>query len=305
MNPAAITASVADRLARLAKEQRRDHSFILARYGIERLLWRLSRSSFSTEFVVKGATLLLLWYGKQTRPTRDLDLLGSGSSNPDRLAELFRGLCAIDGAAVDGLVFDPESVSASRIKEDQEYEGVRLRMRASLGRTRIDIQVDVGFGDAVTPAPRKAVFPTLLDQPAPEVLVYPAATVMAEKLQAIVDLGFRTTRMKDYYDLALLLETNAAPEPLVRDAIRSTFARRRTPLPEGIPLGLSEEFAKDATKQKQWKAFQSRLQLDDERSLEEIVATLRARTMPLLASLSQGQRPGQELDVDGGDQVSG
>jgi predicted nucleotidyltransferase component of viral defense system len=277
-----ITASVADHLVRLAKEHRRDHAFILVRYGIERLLWRLSQTPFSTEFVVKGGTLLLLWYGNQTRPKRDLDLLGRGTPDPGRLATLFRSLCAIDAAVVDGLVFDPESVVASRIKEDQEYEGVRLRMRASLGRTRIDIQVDVGFGDEITPPPIKAIFPTLLGQPAPEVLVYPSATVIAEKLHAIVDLGFRSTRMKDYFDLTLLLESNVVPEPLLAEAIRSTFARRRTPLPSDVPAGLSEEFGSDAEKQKQWRAFQSRLQLDDERPLEEIVAILRSRVLHLL-----------------------
>jgi len=282
-----IAASVADRLARVAKAQRQDHSFVLARYGIERLLWRLSQMPFADEFIVKGATLFLLWRGDQTRPTRDLDLLGTGSPDPQRLIGTFRTLCAFDAESVDGLVFDADSVTATRIKDGEEYEGVRLRLRAGLGRTRIDIQIDVGFGDAVTPPATKAVFPTLLDQPAPEVWVYPAATAMAEKLQAIVDLGIRTSRMKDFYDLLVLLEEDAVPAAQLEAAIRATFARRHTPIPTGIPLGLSDEFAQDPGKQKQWMAFQKRLQLEDGRSLGEVIANLQARILPRLAAILQ------------------
>jgi predicted nucleotidyltransferase component of viral defense system len=282
-----IAASVADRLVRLAKEQRRDHSFVLARYGIERLLWRLSQMPFVDEFIVKGATLFLLWRGDQTRPTRDLDLLGKGSPDPGRLIGMFRSLCVLDAESVDGLVFDPDSIVASRIKEEEEYEGVRLRLRALLGRTRIDIQIDIGFGDAVTPPATKSVFPTLLDQPAPNVLVYPAATVIAEKLQAIVDLGMRTSRMKDFYDLLLLLETDATSSALLEEAIAATFARRRTPIPTGIPLGLSDEFAQDLGKQKQWKAFQNRLKLEDERTLAEVISSLQIKVLPILAAILQ------------------
>lgn len=284
MSSVGFTASVADRLVRLAKEQRRDHSFVLARYGIERLLWRLSRMPFADEFIVKGATLFLLWRGDQTRPTKDLDLLGKGSPEPERLVGLFRSLCAFDAASIDGLVFDPDSVTASRIKEDDEYEGVRLRLRAGLGRTRINIQIDVGFGDAVTPAPVKAMFPTLLDQPAPDVWVYPAATVVAEKLQAIVDLGIRTSRMKDFYDLLLLLEMQAATAMQLEEAIEATFARRRTPIPNGIPIGLSEDFSSDPAKQSQWKAFRKRLRLEDS-SLTDVVANLRTMVLPLFESI--------------------
>lgn len=292
MSSGGIAASVADRLVRLAKEQRRDHSFVLARYGIERLLWRLSRMPFSDDFIVKGATLFLLWRGDQTRPTKDLDLLGKGSPEPERLVGLFRSLCALDAASVDGLVFDSGSVMASRIKEEDEYEGVRLRLRALLGRTRIDIQIDVGFGDAVTPAPAKAMFPTLLGQPAPDVWVYPAATVVAEKLQAIVDLGIRTSRMKDFHDLLVLLKMQVATASQLEEAIEATFARRRTPIPSGIPVGLSEDFSSDPAKRSQWNAFRKRLRLEEERSLTEVVADLRAKVLPLFEGIRRRRSEG-------------
>ena len=285
MNTEGLAASVADRLARLAKAQRRDHSFVLVRYGIERLLWRLSQSPLSEEFIVKGATLFVLWRGDQTRPTRDLDLLGRGSSDPQRIAEMFRTLCVMDASSVDGLVFDPDSVTASRIKDEEEYEGVRLRLRASLGRTRIDIQVDVGFGDAVTPPASKAVFPTLLDHPSPNVWVYPPATAMAEKLQAIVGLGMRTSRMKDFHDLLVLLEADAASAEDLEAAIRATFDRRRTPIPIEIPVGLSDEFARDPGKQKQWAAFQKRIQVEYPRSLEEVIARLQTMVIPRFSAI--------------------
>lgn len=202
-------ASIADRLVRLSKERRLDHSFVLVRYGIERLLWRISSSAFADDFVLKGANLFAVWWEDDRRPTRDLDLLGQGTPDPARLAGIFRALCAQDTSLRDGLVFDPATVVAERIRAEEEYEGVRVRLRATLLRTRIDVQVDIGFGDAVTPLPERKPFPTLLGGVAPVLRVYPLETAFAEKLQALVELGVRNSRLKDYHDMLAILESKS------------------------------------------------------------------------------------------------
>lgn len=278
-------ASIAARLASIARTQGRDHSFILTRYGIERLLWRLSRADFCDDFVVKGAMLFLLWDPASGRPTRDLDLLGRGDPSQERIRAMFLELCAEDTVSHDGLVFHPDSVTASRIKEDDEYEGVRIRMLATLEKTRIDIQIDVGFGDAVVPAPVRSTFPTLLGMSAPEIQAYPQEVVVAEKFHAIVHLAGRNTRMKDFHDLRVLLESGRVDGALLAEAIASTFQRRGTPIPQAIPVGLTTEFARDSDRIRQWNAFYKRLGIERTHSLEETVDVIRSRLVPIVAEM--------------------
>lgn len=268
-------ASIAARLAAIARTQGRDHSFILSRYGIERLLWRLSQAKCRDDFIVKGATLFLLWAPDSSRPTRDLDLLGRGDPSQERIGSLFQQLCEDDTSTKDGLVFHAESVSTSRIKDDDEYQGVRVRLLATLERTRIDIQIDVGFGDAVVPAPIRSIFPTLLGMPAPEIQAYPPEVVVAEKLHAIVYLAERNTRMKDFHDLRILLESARIDPDALTAAIIATFQRRGTPLPQEIPLGLRTEFGRDASRIRQWNAFHKRLGIEQLHTLEETVEAIR------------------------------
>lgn len=277
-------ASIAARLAAIARKQGRDHSFILSRYGIERLLWRLSQAQCRDDFIVKGATLFLLWNPDSGRPTRDLDLLGRGDPSLERIGSLFLQLCSADTSSQDGLVFHPGSVATSRIKEAEEYEGVRVRMLATLERTRIDIQVDVGFGDAVVPAPIRSIFPTLLGMPAPEIQAYPPEVVVAEKLHAIVHLAERNTRMKDFYDLRVLLESARLDNQALTKAIGSTFQRRGTPVPQEIPAGMRTEFARDASRMRQWSAFHKRSGIEQLHTLEETVGAIRLHLGALFGS---------------------
>jgi hypothetical protein len=208
--------------------------------------------------VLKGAMLFVVWDGTPHRPTRDVDFLGSGESTPDAVADAFRAACAVD-AEPDGLTFDPLAVRAEPIRDRQEYGGVRVTLAALLGTARIPLQVDVGFGDAVTPAPAWATFPPLLpDLPAPRVRAYPAETVVAEKLQAAVALGIANTRLKDFYDLWLLAGTREFDGEVLARAIGATFLRRGTPLPATPPTALRSEFTRDPEKQQQWRAFLSR-----------------------------------------------
>jgi predicted nucleotidyltransferase component of viral defense system len=195
--------SVRDRLLRLAKQRGEEFNFVLLRYGLERLIYRLSRSIHAGNFVLKGALLFTVWSKHPHRATKDLDLLGFGSSNLERVAEMFRTVCTTD-VEDDGVRFDARSVAAKPIKEDAEYEGVRVTLEGHLGTAKLNIQVDVGFGDAVTPEPQIIEFPTLLPGPAPRVHAYPPEAVVAEKLHAMVNLGMTNSRMKDFFDIWFL-----------------------------------------------------------------------------------------------------
>lgn len=227
---------------------------MLTRYGVERLLYRLGRTSEGQRFVLKGAVLFYLWDGAPHRPTRDVDFLAYGDVSHAAMLVAFRAICSAD-VEPDGLTFLSDSISVEPIRDRQEYGGIRVILVAMLGTARIPLQIDIGVGDAVTPDPRVATFPTLLDFPAPRVRAYPAETVVAEKFQAMVALGIANTRMKDFYDVWLLSETRRFDGVTLASAIAATFARRGTPLPVDTPLALSEQFAHDPAKQAQWRAF--------------------------------------------------
>ncbi len=252
--PANVAASVQQRLLNRTRHQKQDYQVLLTHYILERFLYRLSRSPHQDRFVVKGAMLFLLWEGEFHRTTRDLDLLAFGSSEIAPLEATVREICT---AAVeeDGVVFHPETLRGRAIREDQIYDGVRVTVETQLGSARIPLQIDIGFGDTIIPAPKKEAFPVLLDFPAPTLPVYPKETVVAEKFQAMVELGITNSRMKDFYDLWYLSNHFAFDGPTLVWAITATFERRGTPPPSERPLALTDEFAEDPTKQTQWKAF--------------------------------------------------
>jgi hypothetical protein len=244
-----------------AKARGEDFNLILTRYAIERFLYRLSLAPARDTFWLKGALLFDLWFDVPHRPTRDADFLGFGPIDIEALATTVREICNI--AVEDGMTFDPDSIMVEEIREEARYGGLRVRLVARLGNARNTVQLDVGYGDAVTPGPEEAVYPTLLDdQPAPRLRVYPRAAVAAEKLEAIVSLGMANSRMKDYFDLRALAREGVLDARQLGDAIAATFQRRQTLVPENMPHGLSDEFAHDAIKQAQWKAFLSKNRLD-------------------------------------------
>lgn len=247
-------ASIHQRLLHKSRTTGEPFDSLLTRFALERLLYRMSISPFVDEFLLKGALLFVLWAGQPYRPTRDLDLLGSGDPDLDRLTDAFRKICSVPFDD-DSLQFDPSTVAARRIREDQLYEGIRVELLATLGKARINIQIDVGFGDAVTPAPQKITFPVLLDHPAPEIQAYPKETVVAEKLEALVTLGIGNSRMKDFFDLFVLAQQFPFDGPLLTRAVASTFARRGTSVPDSSPVAFTEAFAKDPAKQTQWTSF--------------------------------------------------
>lgn len=268
-NPESIRA----RLLNRARAEGVEFQQLLTRFALERLLYRLSISEHRDQFLLKGALLFNLWYSASHRPTRDVDFLGFGSDDLPRIEAVFRELCKL--AVADGIVFDPKSVRAAEIRLDANYGGVRVTLMGVLAGARCPVQADIGFGDAVTPGPEESSYPTLLaDLPAPNLRVYPKYTVIAEKFHAIVELGMENSRMKDYFDLWILLRDQTIDRPLVASAIQATFGRRQTKLPAGIPIGLSTEFASDALKISQWDAFVARNKLKAP-DLASLVAELR------------------------------
>ena len=282
-------ASIRQRLLNRARAEGEDFQALLTRYVIERLLYCLGVSPHRDRFVVKGAVLFMLWEGDLHRTTRDLDLLGFGSSAVANVERVLREVLSVE-VVDDGVVFDPGSVQAVSIRDDQAYDGVRVTARARVGNARVKVQVDVGFGDAVTPAARVATFPVLLDAPPPVLRPYPRETVVAEKLQAMVALGILNSRMKDFYDVWRLAQHDAFDGPTLAEAVRATFDRRGTALPEAVPLALTDAFANDAGKQTQWRAFVRRGRLSEDAPLAEVVVTLRAFLVPVLDAARENAR---------------
>ena len=268
-----LAASIRTRLKQRADARKQDFNLILTHYGLERLLYRLSISPLAGNYLLKGALLFSLWYDQPHRPTRDADLLGFGPDDIDTAVAAFREICAME--VEDGIAFDPASVKGSVIRKEAGYGGVRIDLLAKLDGARITLQVDIGFGDAVTPAPESVSYPVLLDDlPAPKLRSYPKYTVVAEKFHAVCLLGMANTRMKDYFDLWVLLTKGALEPTELRRAIDATFARRQLQVPDTTPSGLSHAFAQDAVKTAQWIAFLKKNRLQA-LNLMDVVTLLR------------------------------
>jgi hypothetical protein len=269
-----LAASVRARLLNIAKAEQSDFNSVLVRYALERFLYRLGKSAHADHFVLKGAMLFNLWYAMPHRPTRDVDLLGFGPSDLGSIAQAFREIVNVVGQ--DGIVFDAASVHVEEIRKNAGYAGARVIVSAELARARCKAQIDVGFGDAVTPGPVDAVYPVLIaDFAAPHLRTYPVYTVVAEKLHAMVLLGMTNSRLKDYLDLSVLLEREALDPATLAAAIAATFTRRGTTLPTVLPIGLSDEFANDQSRQALWVAFLKKNALPAV-PLTSVVTTLRA-----------------------------
>jgi predicted nucleotidyltransferase component of viral defense system len=277
-----IGASIRARLLDKAKATRQDFNLVLTRYALERLLYRLGASRHAERFLLKGALLFDLWFDIPHRPTRDADLLGFGPAEAPVLEDIFRELCATVAEPDDGIRFQAETVRAALIRKEANYGGIRITLVGRLARARCPVQVDVGFGDAVTPAPEPIEYPTILPGlPAPRLRAYPRYTVVAEKLEALVSLGIANSRMKDYFDLWVLASHTHFDGDLLTRAIGATFDRRATPIPDGEPFGLSAAFAQDSQKQTQWRAFLTRNALAS-LALADILDLLRGFLMPPL-----------------------
>ena len=278
-----LPASVKSRLHAVARDRSEELQYVLTRYAIERLLYRLSQSPHSKRFILKGATLFSGWEGGAYRQTKDLDLLGVGQNSPAALSDVFRTIAQTE-VTPDGRLFDADYVGAESIREEGIYSGVRVRLVARLGKARIPLQVDVGFGDPVTPGPVNLQIPSLLNFQAPRVRAYPPESVVAEKLETLVRLGLRTSRIKDLYDLWYAATHFAFVGSVLHLAVRNTFLARGTPMPSGPPVALTPEFALDPSKQVLWKAFATRAGIDNPRALAHLLELTRSFLLPVVLS---------------------
>ncbi len=286
--PKNIVASVQARLVQRSRDLGVEHQLTLARFGGERLLYRLSTSEFADRFILKGAALLLLWLGEPIRPTKDIDLLGAGDTSAEALQRVFMSLCGVE-APEDGLTFLAESVEAGAIREGQEYGGMRITLMAMLGNVRIPLQVDVGAGDAVVPPPEVVDYPGLLDLPRATLRTYRPETSIAEKTEAMVRLALANSRMKDFFDIYGLAENRAFDGDTLRRAMAATFARRAIEIPKASPLALTSAFAGNTQKQVQWAAFVRRTRRPDLGDLTSIIRALNGFLWPVLQAADRDE----------------
>lgn len=269
--PTNIAASIRARLLNLARRSGQPFDVLLTRFVLERLLYRLGRSRHADRFVLKGAMLLTTWLPETTRGTRDLDLLAFGDSSEQRILGIFRDIVSMDDD--DGIIYDRDTLTVGRIREELDYGGIRLRGTATLAGARIPIVIDIAFGDSIEPGVETIDYPTMLDLPSPKLRAYAPETVIAEKFQAMVALGLANSRMKDFYDLWALSKTFTFDSERLARAIRATFARRNTVVPAEKPDALTEVFATDPAKQRQWAAFVTDI-VDAPRELGQVIADI-------------------------------
>jgi predicted nucleotidyltransferase component of viral defense system len=283
-----IAASVRQRLLNQAKQDRRPFNELLQYYGMERFLYRLSQSLYAKQFVLKGGLMLRVWNASESRPTMDIDMLGRTSNDPNQIIRQMQEIIALT-VEPDGMAFDPASLVTEPITKDADYQGVRVRCLGYLDRAKVNIQLDLGFGDVVFPQPEVSMLPTLLDYPAPQLLCYSRESVIAEKFEAMLKLGALNSRMKDFYDLWLLSQQFDFDGVKLTEAIRLTLDHRETALSDSI-LPFSAEFVRD--KQVQWVALCKRL--GRERTPTEfasVVAVIREFLAPLVAALLSDVQP--------------
>ncbi|MDR8389831.1 nucleotidyl transferase AbiEii/AbiGii toxin family protein [Aliifodinibius sp. S!AR15-10] len=284
----AIAASVHQRLLNKARETKRPFNELLQYYAMEKFLLRMSRSQFAEDFVLKGALLLRTFGIAEFRPTRDIDLLKYGDHAIPEVEKVIAECCRLE-VEEDGLEFDPKSVSGQEIREQQAYQGIRISVKGKLGTARVHLQIDMGFGDVVTPEPLWVEYPTIMDEERPRLRAYTLESAIAEKYQAMVDMGIVNSRMKDYYDIYYVTEHRSFDGPQLQSAIKQTFQRRKTGIPEEVPLALTRSFYEDETKIKQWKAFIGKVSDDLVPSeLETVVARIAIFLWPVTDALSKG-----------------
>ncbi|MGD0961914.1 MAG: nucleotidyl transferase AbiEii/AbiGii toxin family protein [Methylomonas sp.] len=275
-----LAASVRGRLLNYARAKNQDFNLVLTRYAIERMLYRISISKYAEQFLLKGALLFDIWFDIPHRSTRDADFLGFGSSALPDIEQIFTEICKID--TMDGVAFQSDTVRASEIRKEANYSGARVILLGLIDGARCQVQVDIGFGDAVTPEPENAEYPIILREFAPPKLrVYPRYTVVAEKFEALTSLGIANSRMKDYFDLWVLASYSEFDGEILRQAIQATFARRKTNFSDNAPFGLTLAFVNDRQKQIQWLGFLRKNKLEA-LTLNEVVSTLTVFIMPVV-----------------------
>lgn len=249
-----IEASVRGRLQDKARKTNRPFAEILQYYGMERFLYRFAQSKYAKSFILKGALMFTVWDVPQRRTTVDIDFLARFDNQIEKIEQVIKDVCVVK-TPTDGLIFDTMTVKGQRIKEDADYEGVRVNFLGFLEKSKIPMQIDIAFGDVIIPKPSEVDYPTLLDFPSPHLKGYTFESVVAEKFEAMIKLGTLNSRMKDFYDVWLMTrQFNFEGKNLVA-AIKATFENRETPLPSGKPLFAAGIYADESVQATMWKAF--------------------------------------------------
>ena len=283
-----ISASVRGRLENVARESGRPLQELMQYFVMERFLFRLSKSPHADRFVLKGALMFRVWGTTQSRATRDIDLLARADNSTDTISAIMKDVCQ-QSVVPDGVEFLGDSVRGAVIKEDAEYSGVRVTFVAMIQNARLPMQIDVGFGDVIHPVATTITYPTMLDFEAPNLVGYPKETVIAEKFEAMVKLGQLNSRMKDFYDIFVLLRQFEFDSEDLSLAIRKTFENRDTEL-IAEPFVFSHAFRQDTTKQIQWAAFLRKSKLvDAPNSFSEVVDGIQSFLFPVLQVLTMNR----------------
>ena len=271
----------------MSKESGRSFNDLVQYYALERWLYRLSQSGHENLFILKGALMLVAWRAPILRATRDIDLLARTSNDLDGIKHIISEICQAD-LPDDGVWFDPDSVTTTRIAEDADYEGVRATFAGRLATTRLSMQIDIGFSDVVTPGTVEISYPTILDYPAPVLRAYNRETVIAEKFDAMVSLGRLNSRMKDFFDVWLLASTSDFSGADLSAAILATFRRRGTEL-TAVPQAFEDDFLFDPSKQSQWTGFLKRMRPSEAPStFSDAVTSIRVFLQPVHEALCSG-----------------
>jgi hypothetical protein len=282
-----IGASIRQRLLSKARETNRPFSELLQYFAMERFLYRLSKSPYADNFILKGALMLTVWEAPLTRPTMDIDFLGRIENSVETLVKIIREICQQE-VEPDGIAFDLTEVDAERIAEDADYEGIRIRFRGSLDTARLVIQIDIGFGDIIVPSPESMNYPTILDLPAPQLHGYSKESTIAEKFEAMVKLGILNSRMKDFFDIWLISRQFDFDGSILAKAITKTFSSRGTKIP-AEPLALTDAFAEDVAKVNQWRGFVRRNRLSEApKDLAKVIVPIGTFLKPISESLNAG-----------------
>ncbi len=259
-NPSNLIDSIRQRLLNQAKLSGQDFQLILNQFFRERFLFRLGSGEYKERYLLKGAALLGLWEKNPYRSTMDLDLLRASGGAMDAMPDEFRRICSED-VEDDGVTFDGSSLVFEPIRADQEFMGMRAHLVANLGNATTRLQIDVGNGDAAWPPARESVYPSILKMNAPRILSYAPETVIAEKYEAMVVLGIGNSRIKDFFDLSHIANLMSFEGQVLCEAIARTFAKRKTPILEQLPVGLENEYWDWMGRDQQVKAFAKRARL--------------------------------------------
>ena len=274
-----VAASVKERLRNIASQTSKEFQSVIRQYVQERFLFRLSKSIYSNNFVLKGALLFVAHDISRNRPTRDIDFLGSAISNEiNDIIDVVKEILKIEYE--DGVIFDSNSVEAENIVEDGDYHGIRIKFYAYMENSRERVQLDIGFGDKITSGPIEIEFPTLLDFDAPKIKVYTIETAIAEKFEAIVSLQLQSSRMKDFYDVLFFAENYEFKKDLLQKALSATFNHRSTEI-EARTMIFDDKFKLDKQLQMLWLAFLERTKLDSNDTFQDVVTKVQSFIEPI------------------------